>query len=131
MTDSSEFKALIDCVPSLRIAVQANLISLSGELLAARIISVDKERALRNRNVDENERAADLVDSVVLKVQENPSENFGVFMKILHKDKKQFKVLIARLEESYHSHLASKATNGNIVYRSIAQTRKTPYSVLQ
>ena len=110
MADSPEYNALCDCVPALRISAQANLISLSGELLAARIISAEKERALRNKNVEvSDERAAELVDLVLLKVQEG-HENFNDFMKILHKKKDQYKTVITKLEDGYHSHCEKLAT---------------------
>lgn len=105
----AEYNALCDCIPALRISAQANLISLSGELLAARIISAEKERGLRNRNVNEDERAADLVDLVLLKVEED-SENFNKFMKILYKHREQYKTVIAKLEEGYQSHREELAT---------------------
>ena len=114
MADTPEYNALCDCVPALRISAKANLLSLSGELLAARIISVDKERGLRNRNVDVGERAAELVDLVLLKVQED-HENFNKFMKILCKDRDQYKTVIAKLEDgykAYHEKLAIPTMNG-------------------
>ena len=112
MADTPEYNTLCDCVPVLRISAKTNLLSLSGELLAARIISVDTERGLRNRNVDVGERAAELVDLVLLKVQED-HENFNKFMNILCKDRDQYKTVIAKLEDgykAYHEKLAGIPT---------------------
>jgi hypothetical protein len=117
MADTPEYNALCDCVPALRISAQANLLSLSGELLAARIISVDKERDLRNRHVDVGDRAAEFVDLVLLKVQED-HKNFNEFMKILYKEKDQYKTVIAKLEDEYQSYsekLAIPTMNGNSI----------------
>ena len=109
----AEYNALCDCVPALRISAQANFIPLSGELLAARIISVEKERALRDRDVNIDERAADLVDLVLLKVQED-LKNFREFMNILYNDRDQYKTVIAKLESAYQS------------YRETPQAKPTP-----
>ena len=103
MADSPELSALFDCIPSLRISAQANIISLIGELSAARIINMEKERALRSRKLGVDERAAELVDLVLLKVQED-RENFNKFMKILHKDKVQYWTVITKLERRYRLH---------------------------
>ena len=102
MTDSPEFNAILDCIPELRLAVQPNIISLSGQLLAARLINRDKEKALRNKNAEEAERAADLVDLVSGKVEEDP-KNYHKFVEILKKDK-QYSTVTTKLDESYRSH---------------------------
>ena len=71
-----------DCVPELRIAVKGHLLSLSGELLASRLVNEDKDELLRNDNKEESKRAAELVMLVMNKVKEN-TKNFqdllGVF----------------------------------------------------
>ena len=109
MANSPELRALCDCIPALRISAQANIISLIGELFAAHIISIKKERALRNRKVEVDERAAELVDLVLLRVQED-RENFNKFMKILHKDKVQYWTVITTLERRHHLHCEELAT---------------------
>lgn len=102
MANSPEYNSILDCIPELRRSVESNLISLCGELLRARLINEDKEKSLRNRNVEETDRAAELVSLVASKVQEKP-ENYRVFVGILKKDERQYEALITLLEESYES----------------------------
>ena len=103
MSNSPEYNSISDCILELRLSVKANLLFLSGELLAARLISKDKEESLRNRSVPEAERAADLVSLVLDKVREDP-KNYHEFVKILKKDEQQHKTVIDMLEEKYISY---------------------------
>lgn len=82
--------------------MKPDLIALCGELLRARLINEDKERSLRNRNVEEADRAAELVSLITDKVKEDP-ENYHKFVTILKKDEQQYKALITLLEKSYES----------------------------
>ena len=102
MSNSLEYDCTIDCTPELRRSAEPNLLSLCAELLAARLVNEDKEKSLRNRNIEEADRAADLVSLVTNKVKEDLS-NYHVFMRILKKDGRRYKTLITRLEESYKS----------------------------
>ena len=102
MSTSPEYECFLDCVPKLRLSVTANLLALSGELLAARLISPANETSLRNRNVNEEERAADLVNFVLHKIQED-SANYHVFVNILKKDPTQYNTVIEVLEEKYRA----------------------------
>ena len=106
MTDSPEYNAIFDCIHELRLAVQPNLISLSGQLLSARLLNRDKEKSLRNRNVEEADRAADLVDLIIGKVEED-SKNYHKFIEILKRDK-QYNTVTSKLDESYRSHNGPK-----------------------
>ena len=132
MAATPEYNTLCDCVPVLRISAKANLLSLSGELLAARIINVDKERGLRNRSVDVGERAAELVDLVLLKVQED-HKNFNKFMNILCKDRDQYKTVIAKLEDGYKAYrekLAIPTMNGKPQWQYCTSTSNHSLSPL-
>ena len=104
MSTSPEYQCFLDCIPELRLSVKADLSALSGELLAARLIHPEKESSLRNRNVDEADRAADLVSLVLGKIEED-SANYHVFVKILKKDQPQYKTVIELLEEKYRSRI--------------------------
>ena len=102
MSNSPEYNCIVDCTRELRRSAKLNLLSLCAELLAARLINEDKERSLRNRNVDEADRAAELVSLVAIKVQEDPT-NYHVFVAILKKDEQQYKTVVTLLEKTYKS----------------------------
>jgi putative heme degradation protein len=102
MANSPEYNSMVDCTPELRYSVKPNIVSLSGELLRARLINEDKDTALRNRNVEEADRAADLVSLVTNKVLEDP-ENYHKFVAILKKDEQQYKTALALLEKNYEA----------------------------
>ena len=106
MANSPEYNSIVDCTPELRHAVQPNIISLCGELLRTRLINEDKEISLRNRSVEESDRAAELVSLVTKKVREDP-ENYHKFVAILKKDEWEYKAVIARLEKSYEARVKS------------------------
>ena len=109
MSTSPEYECFLDCVPKLRVSIRANLLELSGELLAARLISPTKESSLRNRNIDEEDRAADLVSLVLHKIEED-SENYHVFVNILKKDQPQYKTVIELLERAYRARNGGSAS---------------------
>ena len=102
MSDSLEYNCMIDCTPELRCSAEPNLLSLGAELLAARLISEDKEKSLRNRTVDEADRAAELISQITTKVKEN-SANYRVFVGILEKDERRYSSVLTRLKEKYKS----------------------------
>ena len=92
-----------DCVPQLRHSVKANILTLGGELLAARLISDEHEERLRDTNVNERERAAKLVSLVLNKVQE-ASQHYHAFVDILKKDLSQHETVIQQLQARYDVH---------------------------
>lgn len=102
MSDSLEYNCIIDCTPELRRSAEPNLLSLCAELLAARLINEDKEKSLRNRSVDEADRAAELISQVTNKVKEN-SANYHVFVAILEKDEPRYNSVLTRMKERYKS----------------------------
>jgi uncharacterized LabA/DUF88 family protein len=100
MANSPEYNSMVDCIPGLRLAVQPNIISLSGELLRARLINKDKETWLRNTSISEVDRAAELVSLVTNKVREDP-ENYHELVAILKKDERQYETALAKLDSKY------------------------------
>ena len=102
MSDSPEYEAMKDCVPRLRLAVKGDLVTISGELLAARLISEDKEASLRNKMIDEGERAAEMVSLIMDKVREDRG-NYHVFLEILKQDhlRGRYQSIIGKLEEKF------------------------------
>ena len=100
MADAPECKTLIQCNLKLQVAVQENLIHLSGQLLAAGLIGPDASSELRLR--PESESAAELVQLITYKVQLNPS-NYDTFINILSCDSHIYSDVLQTLNETYTS----------------------------
>ena len=80
--DTVEYNTLIKLTSELRLAVRSELISLTGALLASRLISLDNDIELRNTAHSEVERSARLVELVQNKVRQNP-HHYHSFVGIL------------------------------------------------
>ena len=110
-----EYRCLLDCLSELRLAVNADLLWLCGELHAHQLISDDNEKSLRNRNVDEADRVAKLCSLAIDKVRLDP-ENYHVFLRVLKKKEQLFKEIIALLGEkcSSYTHNGSETTSTSV-----------------
>jgi hypothetical protein len=64
MSNTPEHRTIIHCTPELTAALKHDLISLSGELLAAGLISDDNYAALCNQFISVADRAAQLAGFV-------------------------------------------------------------------
>ena len=106
---SAEYDTLIEITVDLRLAVRPHLLSLSGGLLASRLISPDNEAELRNTVVSEAERAAKLVELVQSKVRQN-SRHYHSFIGILEGDNDSYVYsdILQKLERTYRSHRKEK-----------------------
>ena len=102
MADTPEFCTLLQCTPQLKDAVQDDLESLSGELLAARLISSDNDSNLRNPHVSAANRAADLVAYVRTRVTLNASD-YHVFIEVLKRREADHKSILKILAEKYQT----------------------------
>ena len=100
MADVPEYKTLIQCTPKLRLAVRGDLINLSGQLLAAGLISPDAFSELRNPMILQNERAAKLVQLITEKVQHNQS-NYHTFIDTLSRGSQIYSDVLRILNETY------------------------------
>ena len=88
-----EYSTLIDLTRELRLAVRPDLISLTGSLLAARLILLDNDIELRNTAHSEVERSARLVELVQNKVQQNPC-HYHSFIGILQGNQDQYRDIL-------------------------------------
>ena len=80
---TQEYRALKRLVPELRIAVQRNIVTLSGILLSKALISSEVDSLLRDElSRSKESRAAELVSIILDKVKIN-RENFTIFIDIL------------------------------------------------
>ena len=101
MSNSPEYNAFLDCISELRLAVKASPLSLSSDLVAARLISPEKEESLRNRSKDDVDRAADLTSLLLDKIQQDPKKYYGMFVEVLKKDEDQYETVLQLLEQKY------------------------------
>ena len=94
---SDEYRTLIDLTSELRLAVRSELISLTGFLLASRLISLDNDIELRNTARSEVERSAKLVELIQTKVRQNP-HHYHSFVGILQGNQDQYRDILQRLQ---------------------------------
>ena len=91
---------MIDCTSELRLAVRPELISLTGSLLASRLISPDNDIELRDTAHSGEVRSARLVELVQNKVRQNP-RHYHSFIGILHGNEDQYGDILQQLEQAY------------------------------
>jgi hypothetical protein len=99
-TVSVEYQTMISCTTKLRTAVCHDLVQLSGYLLEKGLISQESDSGLRNRSVEEVDRAARLVDLIQQKVKLD-SRNYVQFTSILEEDKHHYSDILRILKEAY------------------------------
>lgn len=87
--NTAEYRALRKATGKLTRVGKNNITSLCVELFAKDLISADQQRRFRNTNVDALERAADLVQVLTDKVEEN-SANYYTIVGILGEDRTTF-----------------------------------------
>ena len=94
---------MIDLTSELRLAFKSELISLSGSLLATRLISPTCEAELRNTTLPDDVRSARLVELVQHKVRQNP-HHYHSFIGILQGNQDQYRDILQKLEKTFQKH---------------------------
>ena len=100
ITDTAEYRTIINCTPVLVTAVQSNLAELSSYLLRQHLITSDNDRELRNGMYLKRERAARLVELMQDKVKLNP-DNYYTFIKILEKDRRYYRDILEVMKKTH------------------------------
>ena len=100
---------MVSCTTKLTAAVCNDLIRLSGCLLEKGLISQENASGLRNRNIEEADRAARLVDLVQQKVKLD-FQNYVQFTSILEDDKHHYSDILKILREAHSSLTQGKDT---------------------
>ena len=100
---------MISCTTKLTAAVCNDLVRLSGCLLEKGLISQENATGLRNRHIEEADRAARLVDLVQQKVKLD-SQNYVQFTSILEEDEHHYSDILRILRETYSSLAQGKHT---------------------
>ena len=99
MTDTPEYRTLVQCNQALILAVQSDVVNLSHQLLSAGLIAADVVDHLRNESRSVSERSARLVHLIKRKV-ETDQRNYEIFLDILQRSH-GFESTIQNLNETY------------------------------
>ena len=110
MANTPEYRTIIQCFPKLIGAVQHDLGALSAELLAAGLITENNHSTLKNKHVDEPDRAAELVEFVRNKVKLDP-RNYYKFIEVLKERKAEHESILTILDKKY-----KELSNGELGY---------------
>ena len=92
---------MISCTSELKTAVSSDLVGLSGCLLAKGLISEHNHSELRNRNIEEADRAARMVELIQRKVKLD-RHNYFTFTGILEGDSRFYGEILHALKRKYH-----------------------------
>lgn len=106
---TAEYSTLVDLTSELRLAVRPELISLTGSLLASRLISPDNDIELRDTAHSGEVRSARLVELVQNKVRQNP-RHYHSFTGILQGNENQYRDILQQLEQAYQE---QRSQDGN------------------
>ena len=79
---TKEYRTLVRCTADLELGVKMELISLGAKLVSAELITPEQYHETRNLCISREVRAANLVEFVQVKVQQDP-ECFHVFIDVL------------------------------------------------
>ena len=114
MENSAEYRTMIDLTSELRLAVRSELVTLTGSLLASRLISLDNDIEMRNTARSEVERSAKLVELIQNKVRQNP-RHYHSFIGILQGNQDQYRDILQRLEQTYQEQQKEDGKYDNII----------------
>ena len=124
LPESHEYQTLLSCTSELICAVRSDLTGLSGRLRTEGLISANNCSELRNRNVEEADRAARLVELVQIKVELN-SQNYFKFICVLERESRYYSDILRILHDKHHSignmtsfQLLQLNYNNNLLIRS-------------
>ena len=103
--ESAKYRAMIDLTREQRLAVRPEHISLTGSLLASRLISLDNDTELRNTAHSEVERSARLVELIQTRCSRMqewvPPCHYHSFIGILQRNQGHYRDILQQLEHVY------------------------------
>lgn len=102
MAGSAEYRALTRHTSDLQLAIGRNLTPLGAGLVGAELITPDQYDDIRTPYRPVNDRAADLVRFIQIKVCQNP-QHYNTFIDTLKKDEREYRDILKKLEESLKS----------------------------
>ena len=98
--NTKQYKTIVRATAKLESAVKHNITPLCGELVSCGLITPDQKSRLRNPNHDVSERAADLVEIITNKVEQDP-KNYDMFLTVLHGDRTTYQEVVGILDQSF------------------------------
>ena len=108
-TSSAEYRTLLFHTADLQLAMKAQLILLGAQLVSAQLITTEQFCEIRNPQHPSEKRAADLVQLVQDKVQQNP-QCYQTFIDVVKKDQSQYGDILEKLQQTYHAKLQQQHT---------------------
>ena len=97
MSNPKECDILRKATPQLESAIRETITPLCAKLLARGLIDRDQRIKLRNAARDKVERAADLVDIIAGKVEQDP-KNFYTFIEVLQESGDTYAEVLQRMK---------------------------------
>ena len=97
MSNSKECDILRKATPQLESAIRETITPLCAKLFARGLIDRDQKSKLRNAARDEVERAADLVEIIAGKVEQDP-KNLYTFIGVLQESGDTYKEVLQRMK---------------------------------
>lgn len=98
--NTPEYLTVQELVNDIKLAIKPNLLTLGGQLEASRLITTDNNARLRNLMFTEAQRAAQCVQFIQDRIEEDAS-NYTKFYEVLMKDKMQNESILKKLHETY------------------------------
>ena len=98
----AEYRTLVQLTAEIELAVKDQLVDIGSKLVASELITPAQARSLRNTSNSVESRAADLVEYIQTKVQQN-SQHYSTFIGVLEKDLAQYDDILKKLREKYDS----------------------------
>ena len=94
--NSPEYCSIVKATGKLTRALKNNITPICADLVSNHLITPDQQKKLRNPTRDAIESAADLVQLLTDKVEENPA-NYHTLVRILEEDKTTYRDVLERL----------------------------------
>ena len=99
--NSPEYRTIVQCTPALELALENELDTLSGELLAANLITSDQATDITDPRLSSMEhRAGEMVALIMDKVALD-TKNYWSFIDVLKKSKVHHKNILDILDKKY------------------------------
>ena len=94
--NTPEYRAILKATGKLTKILKNNITPICAELISKDLITLEQQKHLRNPNKDAVDRAADLVELLTDKVEEN-SANYHALVQILEEDRATYKDVLEAL----------------------------------
>ena len=109
---SAEYRTLIRVTADLQLVVEGQLVTLGAKLVSSELLTTRQYRSIRNVHNQQEIRAADLVEFIQNKVQQNP-QCYHTFIAVLEQDRSQYGDILETLGQTYN--LFHKQTTSTIM----------------